>query len=221
MDAILEPLERLAEVVDAHWENILLSLAVFFAGWLVARLIRVGISKGLRMVRFDYVAEKAGIDEFLKKGGIKQDAVDLLAALMYWILIVVLILMVMRIWDIELGLGAKLVGFLPKIFIALVILILGLYLASFLGDMVRTAAANAEMIHASMFGQVVRWVIVIFVVLTAMGQLEIETRLLELGFLIVIGSFCLGCAIALGLGAKDLVNAKLKELVGDDKKKKD
>lgn len=209
-DAILEPIRRLADVLNANWSNILMTVVVLLGGWLVARAIRVLLVRGLRIARIDLVAEKAGIEEFLRKGGIKQDAVDLLGALVYWIAIIIILLTVMQIWGVGDELSTTLVPFLPRIFVSLVILILGLYIASFVGDLVRTTAANAEIMYAKLLGQVLRYILVIFVVLTALQQLGIETKLISWGFLLILGSLCLGGGLALGLGAKDVVKRRLE-----------
>lgn len=212
-EAILEPLRRLADLMNENWTNILATVLLLFGGWIVARGIRLLLVRGLRIARLDLVAEKAGIEEFLRKGGIKQDAVELLGVLMYWIAIIILLIMVMRVWDIEIGLSQTLVPFLPKIFVSLVILILGLYMASFVGDMVRTAAVNAEVMYSKLLGQTVRYVLVIFVVLTALQQLGIETELISWGFLLVLGSLCLGLGLSVGLGAKDVVAKRVEAWV--------
>jgi len=212
-DTILEPLRRLADVMNENWTNILATLLLLIGGWILARAIRLLLVRGLRIARLDLVAEKAGIEEFLRKGGIKQDSVELLGALVYWISIIILFITVMKVWEIEVGLSTTLVPFLPRIFVALVILILGLYIASFVGDMVRIAAANAEVMYARLLGQVFRYVLVVFVVLTSLQQLGIETELISWGFLLILGSLCLGMGLAVGLGAKDVVGRKLEEWV--------
>ncbi len=212
-EGILEPLRRLADLMNENWSNILATLLLLFGGWILARGIRILLVRGLRIARIDLVAEKAGIEEFLRKGGIKQDAVELLGALVYWISIIIIFLMVMRVWQIEVGLSDTLVPFLPRIFVSLVILILGLYIASFVGDMVRTAAANAEVAYARLLGQTIRYVLVVFVVLTALQQLGIETELISFAFLIILASICLGMALAIGLGSKDVVARKLQQWV--------
>jgi hypothetical protein len=212
-ETILEPLRRLAEVMNENWTNILATLLLLFGGWMLARGIRLLLVRGLRIARLDLVAEKAGIEEFLRKGGIKQDAVELLGALIYWIAVIIIVLTVMRVWNVEIGLSDTLVPFLPKVLVSLVILILGLYIASFVGDMVRTAAANAEVAYARLLGQVVRYVLVILVVLTSLQQLGIQTELISTGFLLILGSICLGMGLAIGLGARDVVARKLEEWV--------
>jgi hypothetical protein len=206
-----EPFSWLGEVAREYGLQTLATLLLLVAGWLVARLVRMLVIRGLRIVRLDMVAERAGIDGFLRKGGLRQDSVEILGALAYWLLIIVILVMVMKVWNLEIGLSVLLLPFLSRIFVSLVVLILGLFLAAFIGDLVRTAAANAEMAYAGLLGQLVRWVIVIFIVLTAIRQLGIEAQLISYGFLMVLGGLCLGMALAIGLGARPIVEEHLRK----------
>ena len=69
------------------------------------------------------------------------------------------------------------------------------------------------MMYATILGHLIQWIIVIFVVLTALRQLGIETELISWGFLLILGMFCLGGGLALGLGAKDIVARHLNRLI--------
>ena len=205
-----EPFAWLGELAREYGLQTLATLLLIVAGWLLARMVRMLVIRGLRIVRLDMVAERAGIDGVLRKGNIQQDSVEILGALVYWLQIILILVMVMKVWNLEIGLSTHLVPFLPRIFVALVVLILGLFLAAFIGDLVRTAAANAEMAYASLLGQLVRWVIVIFIVLTAIRQLGIEAQLISYGFLMIVGGICLGMALAIGLGARPIVEERLR-----------
>ena len=205
-----EPFAWMGELAREYGLQTLATLLLIVAGWLLARMVRMLVIRGLRIVRLDMVAERAGIDGVLRKGNIQQDSVEILGALVYWLQIILILVMVMKVWNLEIGLSTHLVPFLPRIFVALVVLILGLFLAAFIGDLVRTAAANAEMAYASLLGQLVRWVIVIFIVLTAIRQLGIEAQLISYGFLMIVGGICLGMALAIGLGARPIVEERLR-----------
>jgi len=206
-----EPFAWMGELAREYGLQSLATVILIIAGWILARVIRMLVIRGLRIVRLDMVAERAGIDGILRKGNIQQDSVEILGALVYWLLIILILVMVMKVWNLEIGLSEHLVPFLPRIFAALVVLILGLFLAAFIGDLVRTAAANAEMAYSALLGQLVRWVIVIFIVLTAISQLGIEAQLISYGFLMIVGGICLGGALAIGLGARPIVEERLRK----------
>lgn len=209
-EVIVDTLINAGEVLNVYWPKLLASLVILIGGWAIARLLKWLIIRGLKIAKLDVVAKKAGIEGFLEKGGMKKNAIELLGALAYWIALIICLVMVLGLWNIDIGLSGTLVPFLPKIFAALVILILGLFIASIVEDLVRAAAAHSEVKYAYYVGKVVKWVLVVFIVLTAVQQLEIQTEFITWGFLIILASICLGLSLAFGLGAKEVVALKLK-----------
>src|SRR5437762_14289639 len=86
-EVMLEPLRVFLAQVGDFLPRLALALLVLIAGWLIAKMVRFAISRGLRKVNFHVVTERAGIDGFLKDGGIRMDATDIRAWLIYWIVI--------------------------------------------------------------------------------------------------------------------------------------
>src|SRR5262249_37735838 len=84
MDGLLEPLRTFATQVAVLLPRAVLAIVVLIVGWLIAKLLRFAIAKGLRAVNFNVVTERAGMDAFLHNGGIRSDTTDLLALLTYW-----------------------------------------------------------------------------------------------------------------------------------------
>lgn len=210
-DAILEPLERLSQLVEAKWSHILATLLLLIGGWLAARFVRLVLVRGLRIARLDLVSQKAGIEGLLKRGGIRQDSVELLGALVYWLAVLLVFVIIMKIWGIDAGLENTILQFVPRLFISLIIVIVGMYTASFVGELVASKGERSNPVYSRLVGSVVRWVIVIFVVLTALQQLGVETQLISIGFLMMLGSLALGFGLALGLGTKDIVARRLED----------
>ena len=152
------------------------------------------------------VAEKAGIEDFLRRGNIQGDAVEILGSLVYWVMLLLILLLAVN----ALGLGdagAVIAGvglYIPRVILAVVILILGLSLAGFMADVVQTAAVNAELTQARMLANVTRYTITIVVFIVALNQLEVDTEFLSKAFLILFAALCFALALAFGLGCKDL-----------------
>ena len=61
--------------------QLLLAAVILIVGLLLAKLVKVGAIKFLRLVKLDVVAEKAGIDRFLERGNIKSNSVDVVGIL--------------------------------------------------------------------------------------------------------------------------------------------
>src|SRR3979409_2696190 len=85
IDVMLEPVRAFLRQVGELLPRLLVAILVLVAGWLFANLVRFAVSKALRMVNFNVLSERAGMDAFLRNGGIRADTTDLLALLCYWL----------------------------------------------------------------------------------------------------------------------------------------
>jgi len=110
--------------------------------------------------------------------------------------------------------------YIPKVVAAMVMLILGLYLANFIETVTRTSCANAGLQQADSIGQVAYYATVVFIIAGILEILEIATEIVVWAFILIFGSVCLALAIAFGLGGRE-VAARLLErwLEGKDKNK--
>jgi hypothetical protein len=103
------------------------------------------------------------------------------------------------------------VSYLPNVIAAVFILVLGIFAAAFLSSTVRTAASNAGILQAHLLGQFTQTVVVISAAVGALQQLRIP--FFGEVFLIILGGISLGCALAFGLGCKDLAGRYVADIV--------
>ena len=112
------------------------------------------------------------------------------------------------------------VAFLPNVVAAVFILIVGVFAAAFLSTTVRTAASNAGLQASHLLGQVIQTIVVVFSIVTALQQLQIQ--FVGEVFLIILAGISLGSALAFGLGCRDLagrwVSDVLQELKSSHKR---
>ncbi|MDP6945639.1 MAG: hypothetical protein QF464_15930, partial [Myxococcota bacterium] len=166
----------------------------------------IGITRLLKLVKFDVAAEKAGIHAFLTRGNIESSSVAIVGSLVYWLLLLLTLLIAVNAMGISEAevIFQNVIAIIPRVVLAVVVLVLGLSFAGFIGDIVQTASANAQVAEARLLGNVSRYVIIIFVVVLALNQLQIDTQLLGQVILIVFGSICFAASLAFGLGCRDL-----------------
>jgi hypothetical protein len=110
--------------------------------------------------------------------------------------------------------------YVPNIFIAALILILGYIFANFFGRAAIIAAVNAGMSSAGMIGRAVKFTIFILACTMALEQLGIGKDTIVIAFSIVFGGIVFAFSLAFGLGAKDIagdfLRKKMKEQKADD-----
>ena len=180
------------------------AVIILVAGWFLAKFLAFLVIRGLKVVNFNIVTEKSGIDGFLKKGGIKKNTIDILGLLVYWLVILGTLLIAFN----ALGLAVvselfrEITRFIPHVIVAVLILSIGLYFARFMADTVIAYGKNVGLQDAEMIGRLTRWAIVVFVFLLALGQLNIADRYLQPAFLIILSGIVLGLALAFGLGGQ-------------------
>jgi len=210
----VEPVREMLTKVMAYIPVLLGALVILIVGWLVAKAIRRIVDWLLKTVRFDMMADKAGISEVLRKGNLKTTAREVVSGLVYWLIMIMVLVMVVN----ALGLPkasdilASLFAYVPKVIAALLVLVVAMFLASFVSGIVHTAAGNAKLPRPEIFAGVSRWAIIIFAVTISLGELGIATLLVTTTFNIILGGVCLALALAFGLGGKDATARYLEEL---------
>jgi flagellar biosynthesis protein FliQ len=186
--------------------RLLASLLVLSFGWITAKLLKGLVFRALLTARFDVASEKAGIDDVLRRADIRQSPAELVAVLVYWL--VLLASLVGSVSTLGLTQVSELLSrclvYAPKIIAAVLVLILGLFLASFLAGVVRAAAVNAGMAESGGLATLVRYAVVAFTAAVTLEELGIAPELVRSAFVILFGAVALALALAFGLGCKDL-----------------
>jgi Mechanosensitive ion channel, conserved TM helix len=202
---LLEPLRGVLQSIGEFLPRLLLSVGVLIVGWLVAKAFRFAVVRALRALNFHILTERAGIDGFLQQGGTSHDTTDIVGAIGYGLVILGALVIAFN------GLGltqvtdllTKVMLFLPRVLVALLLLVFGAYFGGFLGNAVRTYCANVGIADAEMLGRIVQYAIVTFVILLAIDHLEIGGGLIQQTFLILLAGIVLALALSFGLGGRD------------------
>jgi len=172
----------------------------------------LSILKGLRAINFHVLTERAGVDGFLEQGGLRNGTTGILAALAYWLVILAALIIAFN----SLGLTyitdllGQIVLFVPKVIVALLILVFGAYFARFIGDAVTTYCQNIEIQDAPLLGKLAQYAIMAFVVLIALDQVNVGGDIVRQSFLIILAGIVFALALAFGLGGKDWAAERLE-----------
>ena len=79
IDVILASFTTFWTQLAAFVPQLIAALVLLFVGWLFANLIRTGVMKLLDVLKFDTLAEKTGIEAFLKQGNLDVSLSRILA----------------------------------------------------------------------------------------------------------------------------------------------
>lgn len=204
MDTLLDPLRAIMLQIGAFLPRLAIATIAVIAGWLLAKAARFALVKALRAINFNVLTERAGLDEFLRQGGIRSDTTDIFGVLVYWLVILAALVLAFN----TLGLNyitellRQVVMFVPRLMVALVILAFGSYFARFIAGAVMAYCRNIGMQDSDLLGRLAQYAILAFVVLIALEQMQIGGEIVRYSFLIVLAGSVFALALAFGLGGK-------------------
>jgi len=219
---LLEPAKIVLSQISQFLVNVLLVVIILVIGWIIAKIIKTLVTKLLRAIKLDQLSDRIDLDTILAKGGISYSLSELIGVMCYWLAL--LITFVVAVNAIGLTVAADLLNrivlYVPNIIAAVFILILGMFVATLLSNIVKTAANNAGVSQAKLLGKIVEVVVIIFAVAITLEQLGIAAKIIELTISIILASLGLSVALAFGLGCKDIAARFISDLIDSIKSKK-
>ena len=180
------------------------AVVLLVVGLIVAAIVGSLVRRALRAVALDAAAERYGAHAALARIGLEGPLSSLLGRVVRIGLSIIVIVAAVSL----LGLGAlsealnEIVLFLPKLFVALVLVLVGFVLAQFVDDWVRRMAD--QMALDGPLPQLAQAAVFTLFLLTALAQLGIATSILTaiVGVLLVAAAFTV--ALSFGLGGRDV-----------------
>ncbi|MFQ5466455.1 MAG: hypothetical protein ACE5EI_11045 [Thermodesulfobacteriota bacterium] len=220
-ELLLQPLEHFWSGLAALLPNLLAMLIIIIGGLVVAWIVRIALGKVLRVASFDVWCDRCGFTAILRKSDIRRNPSGVCAALVFWFLLIIFLMVGMSALQVETinTLNLHFFSYLPRVISAVIILLVGYAIAGFTSRAALIAAVNAGYPYARLVAQGVRLLIVIITLAMALEQLRIAPQIVMAAFSIIFGGIVLAIAIALGVGGVDTARKMIEK--GAEEKKED
>src|SRR6266436_7293101 len=219
INELTQALQDLARGFAHYLPRLIVMLIIAFAGWMIAYLLKVLARSILRLTKFSKLSENAGATQLLNQAALPSST-ELLSRFVFWVAWVGFILLGVSV----LGIVAlqeyisEFFLFLPRLFVALVILFFGLLAASFFSRATLLAAVNANFRSSRLLSISIRIIISIFALSMVFEVLGVAEETMLLAFGTAFGAVMFGLAIAFGIGGKDLAREFLEKRLVTRKK---
>ncbi|HTE86342.1 MAG TPA: small-conductance mechanosensitive ion channel [Dehalococcoidia bacterium] len=178
---------------------------ILIIGWIIASALATAVAAILRTVKFNELAQRAGISGFVQKMGVHTDAAGFLATLVKWF---VRLIVLVTAFD-ALGLPAvsqvlqQILLWLPNLVVALVVLVIAGLAANALAGLVRGATAESGLGNPDVLASIARVAVWAFAIVVAVNQIGVATTIVNTLFMATVGAVAVAFAIAFGLGGRD------------------
>lgn len=216
-----ETRNTLVNSLNANVQAIVTFVPRFVAGFLI---LLIGIIIGSIVKQLILSASKSlKIDSYLKKYGVPELREDytwsnILAEIARWFVIIIFLIPTSDVWGLpRIGtLLNELLLYLPNVFVAVVIALVGFVLARLAHDVILASVKGVTKESAEGIASATQWIINIFVILAVLNQLGVASDLIRILFTGIVAMIALAGGIAFGLGgqknAEDILDGVRKRL---------
>ncbi len=218
---IIEPFKGFYENILDFLPNFLTSLLIFVLGIFIAIALKKIFARLFRAINLDKLSERCGFSEILKKGGIKEPVSHLFSRIIGWLTVLIFLIVSLRALNVPTieRLLEEFFLYLPNVFVAILILLVGYLLSNFLGRTVLIASVNAGFKMSGIIGKFVQFTVFFLSIAIALEQLGIGKETVLIAFTIIYGGVVFAFALAFGLGGRHIAREYLeKRLKGDEEK---
>lgn len=217
LNGVIQTLNAALEMALHTVPKILGMVIIVAVGWVIAMIVKIMLRHALNLVKFNVLCDNVGATQMLTKAALPPPT-ELLGRLMFWVT-----------WATFLMLGISTLGlvvlqeqiarfflYVPQIFVALLILLIGILLANFVSRAVLLGMVNANVPSARLLSNAVRMFIVILTVAMALEHVALAKSVVLIAFSIAFGAVMLGLAIAFGLGGRDVARRFIERQFTED-----
>ena len=198
--------------------NLVVAVVIFILGWIIGSVLGRLVSQVVKAIRVDTALQSAGAGDVLSRAGFRLDSGAFIGGLVRWFFIIAFLVAafdVLGLSQVNVFLQQVVLGYLPNVIVAALILLVAAVIADAMQRVVVGAAKAAEMMHAHLLGGVTRWAIWIFAIIVVLAQLGIAQSFMQILFTGVVVMLALAGGLAFGLGGKEVAAQFLEKLRKD------
>lgn len=201
--------------VLAFLPSLLVALIIFVFGWILAGVLARGVSQIIKALKLDNVLESVGTADVLSRAGFRLNSGIFLGELVRWFVIIVFLvasLEVLGLTQVNQFLKEIVLGYLPNVIIATLILLMAAVIANVLQKIVLASAKAADLPSVHLIAGLTRWAVWIFGFIAALSQLRIAVGVLNTLLIGFVSMIALAGGLAFGLGGREVAARYLEKL---------
>ena len=184
----------------------LFAIIVFIIGWIIGSVIGKAIEQVIAALKVDKALESAGVDSVMNRTGIRLNVGAFIGGIVKWFVIIVFLvasLDILQLTAVTDFLKTDVLGYLPNVIVAALILVVATVVSDFMGKVVTASAKAGSIRSANFLGTLARYSIWIFALIIALGQLGIAAAYMQIFFTGLVAMLAIAGGLAFGLGGKD------------------
>lgn len=187
--------------------KLLFALLILIIGRIISGFLRRLVRRVLAGLQVDRLAERLNDIDLVQRSGMKIQISTVIAQMIYFVLMLGFIIFATDMLGIPAitDMVRDVIDYLPALFSAFVLFLLGLFLADMIRGIVLTTCQSMGIPSAKMIATAVFYFLFITIAVSALSQAKISTGFIASNLTVVIGALALAFAVGYGLASRDLV----------------
>ncbi|WP_405395731.1 mechanosensitive ion channel family protein [Maribacter sp. Asnod2-G09] len=211
-DLTFQSLSNIFKDIASALPGIFGAFIVIIFGWIIIKVVTFVLKRIFKAIKLDKASEKINEAKLFGDADIKIDLPKIIVTfikVLLWLVFIIVASDIMGLTIISTEI-ANLLRYLPILLSAMIIFMIGLFLAKTIKETIVKVFDSIGLSGGKLLGNVLFYLIIIFVSITALNQAGIDTQIITNNFTIVLGAFLLAIALALGLGSREIVGDLLR-----------
>ncbi len=183
------------------------ALLILIAGRMVAGIFRRVISRVLVLAGIDRLGDRLNDIDLVQRAKMRISLSAIVGQMVFYLLLLAFVVFATDV----LGIPAitdmirDLIDYLPALFSAFVLFLLGLFLSDIVRGIVQATCQSMGIPSARLIATAVFYFLFITVTVSALSQAKIDTGFIASNLTVLVGALALAFAVGYGLAARDLV----------------
>ena len=198
--------------VTALTPKLILAAIIILLGIITAAVLKKFVRTVADRLQIDAALAAAGLTTYTEKTGYSLNVGGFIGTLIKWFVLVLFFVVALDVLGLDEAttfLRDVVLGYLPNVIVATIILFGAIVIANAVSKSIRVAAEAARVQHALLLSKFAKVAIIIFAILAALNQLKIAPELVQMLFAGVVFALSLALGLAFGLGGKSTAAAYL------------
>lgn len=191
--------------------NLIGFLLILLVGWLIAKVVRTLITKGLEAVGLDKALHDSPAGEYVEKFSPDLSPSKVVGAIAFWFIFLFVLTAAFSALKIPAvtAFMTEVLNYLPNVIAAVIIFVIAAALAGAIGGAVAKLLGDTP--TGKIVASVVPALIMVIAVFMILNQLKIAPAIVTLTYTFLLGSVALAAALAFGLGGRDVAGRMLQD----------
>jgi hypothetical protein len=194
---------------------LLLAVISFVIGVLVASVLGSAIAQVIRATKIDKLFEKAGLEKFMNKIGLKLDIGKFFGTIIKWFIVIIFLmaaLQIMGLTEVSEFLGNLVIVYLPKVVVIIIILMLATIISEAFKKIVIAGSKAANLASSEMLGTIAKYAVWVVAIILALGQIDELKSYALIIFIGIVAFIVISSSIAFGIGGKEAATRTIEKI---------